>query len=97
MTLHTAALDAGSLDWTRAFPRCSPIYRMTGGISGAHVLACNFGRDADSIARMVRALVGARHGLDVIPEAGCSRSGSQRGSVLKLPPTKTLSTWRKPW
>mgnify|MGYP000843537638 CR=1 FL=1 len=74
--IHAAWEPLHSALWTpvhsmsaEAIPQVFAILRMTGGdFRQGMFWACNFGRDADSIAAIVGALSGARHGLDAIPD-----------------------------
>lgn len=68
-----------------AIPQVFAIYRMTGGdFRRGMFWACNFGRDADSIAAMVGALCGASHGLDVIPDQWVQQVRIASGVSLKF-------------
>jgi len=68
-----------------AIPQVYAIYRMTGGdFRKAMFWACNFGRDADSIAAITGALCGARHGLDVIPDRWVQQVRVASGVSLKF-------------
>ncbi|MBN2470502.1 MAG: ADP-ribosylglycohydrolase family protein, partial [Anaerolineae bacterium] len=61
------------------------IYRMTGGdFHKGMFWACNFGRDADSIAAIVGALAGAGHGLEVIPDRWVQQVRIASGVSLKF-------------
>jgi ADP-ribosylglycohydrolase len=67
--LHTQLWTPVHSMSAEAVPQVYGIYRMTGGdFRKGMFWACNFGRDADSIAAITGALSGARHGLGVIPE-----------------------------
>jgi ADP-ribosylglycohydrolase len=46
--------------------------------------ACNFGRDADTIAALVGAMSGAIHGSAVIPEMWVSKVRRPAGVCLKF-------------
>lgn len=68
-----------------AVPQVYAIYRMTGGdFHKGMFWACNFGRDADSIAAIVGALAGAHHGLDVIPDRWVQQVRYASGVSLKF-------------
>lgn len=68
-----------------AIPQVYAIYRMTGGDFHRGLFwACNFGRDADSIAAIVGAMAGARHGIEVIPERWVEQVRIASGVSLKF-------------
>lgn len=68
-----------------AIPQVYAIYRMTGGdFRKGMFWACNFGRDADSIAAITGALCGALHGLDVIPDRWVQQVRVASGVSLKF-------------
>ena len=68
-----------------AIPQVYAIYRMTGGdFHKGMFWACNFGRDADSIAAIVGALAGAGHGLEVIPDRWVQQVRIASGVSLKF-------------
>lgn len=66
--IHTQLWTPSHATAAEAIPQLYAIFRMTGGDFRKGLLwACNFGRDADTIAAIVGAFSGAMHGLDVIP------------------------------
>jgi len=70
---------------TEAIPQAFAVYRLTGGDFQQSIFwSCNFGRDADTIGAIVGALVGAREGIAVIPEAWVERVRRPSGVCLKF-------------
>lgn len=68
-----------------AIPQMFAIFRLTDGdFHRGMFWACNFGRDADSIAAMCGAMAGARHGLDVIPARWVEQIRVASGVSLKF-------------
>lgn len=83
--LHTQLWTPVHSMSAEAIPQVFAITRMTGGdFRQGMFWACNFGRDADSIAAMVGALSGARHGLDVIPDRWVQQVRVASGVSLKF-------------
>ncbi|MBI5958507.1 MAG: ADP-ribosylglycohydrolase family protein [Chloroflexi bacterium] len=83
--LHTQLWTPVHSMSAEAVPQVFAIYRMIGGdFRQGMFWACNFGRDADSIAAMVGALCGARHGLDVIPNQWVQQVRIASGVSLKF-------------
>lgn len=68
-----------------ALPQAYSIFLLTGGDfrKGMH-WACNFGRDADTIAALVGALSGAMHGSDAIPQDWANKVRRPAGVCLKF-------------
>jgi ADP-ribosylglycohydrolase len=67
--LHTEFWAAEHASSAEAIPQALAIYYMAGkDMRRALFWAANFGRDADTIAAVVCALVGASHGVEVFPE-----------------------------
>lgn len=68
-----------------ALPQAYAIFLLTGGdFHRGMFWACNFGRDADTIAALVGAMSGAIHGQDVIPEAWAEKVRRPAGVCLKF-------------
>ncbi len=68
-----------------AIPQAYAIFLLTGGdFRKGMFWACNFGRDADTIAAMVGAMSGAIHGCDVIPQDWVSKVRRPAGVCLKF-------------
>lgn len=68
-----------------ALPQAYGIFLLTGGDFRKGMLwACNFGRDADTIAALVGALSGAMHGRDVIPQDWADKVRRPAGVCLKF-------------
>lgn len=66
-----------------AIPQALAIFYMCGdSMDDALFWSANFGRDADTIAAVVCSLVGARHGVDVFPEAWISQVRHADGVCL---------------
>lgn len=83
--LHTQLWTPAHSMSAEAIPQVFAIYRMTGGDFRKGLFwACNFGRDADSIAAIVGAMSGARHGLNVIPDAWVQQVRTASGVSLKF-------------
>jgi ADP-ribosylglycohydrolase len=59
------------------------LYKLTEGdfVKGV-VTAANFGRDADTLAALVGALAGARHGVSAIPEDWIEKTRRPSGQCL---------------
>ncbi len=83
--LHTQLWTPAHSMSAEAIPQVYAIHRMTDGdFRQGMFWACNFGRDADSIAAMVGALAGARHGLDVIPDRWVQQVRTASGVSLRF-------------
>ncbi|WP_119070734.1 ADP-ribosylglycohydrolase family protein [Aggregatilinea lenta] len=83
--LHTALWTPVHSMSAEAVPQMFAIFRLTDGdFRKGMFWACNFGRDADSIAAMCGALSGARHGLDVIPARWVEQVRVASGVSLKF-------------
>ncbi len=83
--LHTQLWTPVHSTSAEAIPQVFAIYRMTGGdFHKGMFWACNFGRDADSIAAIIGALCGARHGLDAIPDRWVQQVRVASGVSLKF-------------
>lgn len=83
--LHTQLWTPVHSMSAEAVPQVYAIYRMTGGdFRKGMFWACNFGRDADSIAAIIGALCGAQHGLDVIPDRWVQQVRVASGVSLKF-------------
>ena len=68
-----------------ALPQAYAIFLLTGGdFQRGMFWACNFGRDADTIAALVGAMSGAIHGRDVIPTAWAEKVRRPAGVCLKF-------------
>jgi len=68
-----------------ALPEAYAIFKLTGGdfVEGV-LLAANFGRDADTLAALVGAWAGARHGARAIPEKWIEKARFPSGRCLKF-------------
>jgi ADP-ribosylglycohydrolase len=83
--LHTQLWTPVHSMSAEAVPQVYAIYRMTSGdFRKGMFWACNFGRDADSIAAITGALCGAQHGLDVIPDRWVQQVRVASGVSLKF-------------
>lgn len=59
------------------------LFKLTGGdFKKGLIAAANFGRDADTLAALVGALAGARHGASAIPEAWIEKTRRPAGTCL---------------
>jgi ADP-ribosylglycohydrolase len=68
-----------------ALPQAYSIFLLTGGdFRKGMFWACNFGRDADTIAALVGAMSGAIYGRDVIPDAWIEKVRRPAGVCLKF-------------
>jgi ADP-ribosylglycohydrolase len=68
-----------------ALPQAYAIFQLTGGdFRKGMFWACNFGRDADTIAAIVGALSGAIHGTSVIPPEWVEKVRRPAGVCLKF-------------
>ncbi|NWG14998.1 MAG: ADP-ribosylglycohydrolase family protein [Chloroflexi bacterium] len=68
-----------------ALPQAYSIFLLTGGdFRKGMFWACNFGRDADTIAALVGALSGARQGSQVIPPDWAAKVRRPAGVCLKF-------------
>lgn len=69
-SLHNELWTPSHSTSAEAIPQLYAIFRLTDGDFRKGLFwASNFGRDADTIAAIVVALAGAKHGVSVIPEA----------------------------
>ncbi|NOZ71360.1 MAG: crystallin J1 [Chloroflexi bacterium] len=76
-----------------AIPQAYAIFRLTNGDFRQGLLwACNFGRDADTIASVVGALSGARHGVGVIPPAWVETVRKPSAVALKFTANEDIPT-----
>jgi len=83
--LHDALWTPTHATAAEAIPQAYAIFRLTDGDFRQGLLwACNFGRDADTIAAVVGALTGARHGVGVIPDAWVERVRKPSAVALKF-------------
>lgn len=68
-----------------AIPQIYAIYRLTGGdLARAMFWGANFGRDADTIAAVLGALVGARQGVSAFPADWIEAARRPSGVCLKF-------------
>ncbi|MBN1284112.1 MAG: ADP-ribosylglycohydrolase family protein [Anaerolineae bacterium] len=83
--LHTEFWTPVHSACAEALPQIYAVFRLIGGDFGKGMFwAGNFGRDADTIAAVVGALCGARHGLGAIPPAWVERVRRPAGVCLKF-------------
>jgi ADP-ribosylglycohydrolase len=83
--LHTALWTPVHSMSAEAVPQTFALFRLTDGdFHKGMFWACNFGRDADSIAAMCGALSGALHGLDAIPARWVEQVRVASGVSLKF-------------
>ena len=83
--LHDALWTPTHATAAEAIPQAYAIFRLTEGDFRQGLLwACNFGRDADTIAAVVGALAGARQGIGVIPDAWVERVRAPSAVALKF-------------
>ncbi len=83
--LHDALWTPTHATAAEAIPQAYAIFRLTEGDFRQGLLwACNFGRDADTIAAVVGALTGARHGVGVIPRVWVEKVRKPSGVALKF-------------
>lgn len=83
--LHTALWTPVHSMVAEALPQAYAIFRLTGGnFRKGMFWACNFGRDADTIAALVGAMSGAIHGQDVIPPEWVEKVRRPAGVCLKF-------------
>jgi ADP-ribosylglycohydrolase len=91
-TMHDAWEPLHTELWTpvhsmsaEAVPQVFALFRLTeGDFRQGLFWACNFGRDADSIAAICGALSGARHGAEVIPERWAQQVRTASGVSLRF-------------
>jgi ADP-ribosylglycohydrolase len=68
-----------------ALPQAYSIFLLTGGdFRKGMYWACNFGRDADTIAALVGAMSGAIHGCEAIPQDWMNKVRRPAGVCLKF-------------
>ncbi len=85
MPLHDDLWTPTHATAAEAIPQAYAIFRLTEGDFRQGMLwACNFGRDADTIAAVVGALAGARQGIGVIPDAWVERVRQPSAVALKF-------------
>jgi ADP-ribosylglycohydrolase len=83
--LHTALWTPVHSMAAEALPQAYAIFRLTGGdFQRGMFWACNFGRDADTIAALVGAMSGAIHGQDAIPADWAEKVRRPAGVCLKF-------------
>ncbi len=83
--LHDALWTPTHATAAEAIPQAYAIFRLAEGDFRQGLLwACNFGRDADTIAAVVGALAGARHGVGIIPRAWVEKVRKPSGVALKF-------------
>jgi len=83
--LHTELWTPVHSMSAEAVPQVFALFRLTGGdFRQGMFWACNFGRDADSIAAICGALSGARHGAGVIPEPWAQQVRTASGVSLRF-------------
>ena len=83
--LHTELWKPVHSMSAEAIPQVFAIFRLTDGDFRQGLFwACNFGRDADSIAAICGALAGARHGTDVIPDQWAQQVRTASGVSLRF-------------
>jgi ADP-ribosylglycohydrolase len=81
--LHTEFCTPEHAAVEEALPQIYGISHMTGTVySDGMFWAANFGRDADTIAAVVGAIAGARHGRSVIPEPWIDATRKPSGTCL---------------
>mgnify|MGYP001193110794 CR=1 FL=1 len=83
--LHTELWTPVHSMSAEAIPQVFAIFRLTDGDFRQGLFwACNFGRDADSIAAICGALAGARQGIEVIPNRWAQQVRTASGVSLKF-------------
>jgi ADP-ribosylglycohydrolase len=83
--LHTELWNPVHSMAAEAIPQAYAIFRLTDGdFRKGMFWACNFGRDADTIAAMVGAMSGAIHGYEVIPQDWINKVRRPAGVCLKF-------------
>ncbi|RLD02859.1 MAG: crystallin J1 [Chloroflexi bacterium] len=83
--IHTQFWTPSHATAAEAIPQLYAIFRMTDGdFRKGQFWASNFGRDADTIAAVVGALSGAKHGMDAIPEGWADIVRKPSGVALKF-------------
>ena len=81
--LHDELWTAVRCSSPEALAQTYALYKLTGGdfVKGV-VTAANFGRDADTLAALVGALAGARHGASAIPKDWIEKTRRPSGQCL---------------
>ena len=83
--LHTDLWTPAHSASPEAIPQTYAIFRLTGGnLARAMFWGANFGRDADTIAAILGALVGARQGLAVFPADWVEAARRPSGVCLRF-------------
>ncbi len=83
--LHTQLWTPEHCVVTEAIPQAYALLRLTDSdFADGMFWACNFGRDADTIAAMVGAMAGARQGVSVIPNDWIELVRQPAGVCLKF-------------
>lgn len=83
--IHTQFWTPSHATAAEAIPQIYSIFRMTAGdFRKGQFWAGNFGRDADTIAAVVGALSGAKHGMKVIPQKWVEIVRKPSGVALKF-------------
>jgi len=83
--LHTELWTPVHSMSAEAIPQVFALFRLTDGDFRQGLFwACNFGRDADSIAAICGALAGARHGIEVIPDRWAQQVRIASGVSLRF-------------
>ena len=83
--IHSQLWTPAHATAAEAIPQLYAIFRMTDGDFRKGLFwASNFGRDADTIAAVVGALAGAKHGMDVIPSEWVEIVRKPSGVALKF-------------
>lgn len=83
--IHTQLWTPSHATAAEAIPQLYAVFRMTrGDFRKGQFWACNFGRDADTIAAVVGALAGAKNGMDAIPAEWVEIVRKPSGVALKF-------------
>jgi len=83
--IHSQLWTPAHATAAEAIPQLYAIFRMTDGDFRKGLFwASNFGRDADTIAAVVGALAGAKHGMEVIPSEWVEIVRKPSGVALKF-------------
>ena len=83
--IHTKLWTPSHATAAEAIPQLYAVFRMTqGDFLKGQFWACNFGRDADTIAAVVGALAGAKNGMKVIPPDWVEIVRKPSGVALKF-------------
>ncbi|MEN8171497.1 MAG: ADP-ribosylglycohydrolase family protein [Chloroflexota bacterium] len=83
--IHTQLWTPSHATAAEAIPQIYAIFRLTAGDFRQGLFwACNFGRDADTIAAVVGAFTGAMHGMATIPPAWVDIVRKPSGVALKF-------------